>query len=61
VQSIIIEVMASNSRTTKTITRNSRKIKDAVKRATASKDSATRFLKSAGIMTAKGNLSPKYK
>lgn len=52
--------MATKNRTAKT-TSSSRKIQDAVKRATESKDSATRFLKSAGIMTQKGNLSPKYK
>ena len=39
----------------------SRKIQDSVKRVTASKNSAATFLKSAGIMTQQGNLSPRYK
>lgn len=32
-----------------------------VREVTASVESARRFLKSTGIMTSKGNLSPKYK
>lgn len=43
------------------VTSPSRKIQDSVKRVTASKTSASAFLKSAGIMTQQGNLSPKYK
>ncbi len=42
-------------------TSTSRKIQDSVKKVTASKTSASAFLKSAGIMTQQGNLSPKYK
>lgn len=38
-----------------------RKIQDSVKRVTASRNSASEFLKSAGIMTQQGNLSPKYR
>ena len=41
--------------------KNQQKIKDAAKQVTQSRESACLFLKSSGIMTAKGNLSPKYK
>jgi hypothetical protein len=40
---------------------SSQRIVDAAKKATKSSSSARRFLKSAGIMTPKGNLSPKYR
>lgn len=36
-------------------------IRAAAKQVTSSRESACLFLKSAGIMTPKGNLSPKYK
>lgn len=36
-------------------------IKDAARQVTQSRESACFFLKSAGIMTSNGNLSPKYK
>jgi len=36
-------------------------IRDAAKQVVQSRQSACHFLKSAGIMTSKGNLSPKYK
>lgn len=39
----------------------SRMIHDVAKRATTSRESARQVLRSAGIMTAKGNLSPKYR
>jgi len=39
----------------------SRLIKDVSKRVTSSPSSARQFLKSAGIMTPKGNISPKFK
>ena len=42
-------------------TKNQQQIQAAAKQATQSRESACFFLKSAGIMTAKGNLSPKYK
>ena len=37
------------------------KLKKVVKKVTSSKKEAMKFLKSAGIMTYKGNLSPKYR
>lgn len=37
------------------------KLKKAVKKVTSSKKAARKFLQDAGIMTAKGNLSPKYR
>lgn len=40
---------------------STRKIRAAAKQVTQSRDTACTFLKSAGIMTFKGNLSPKYK
>ena len=40
---------------------SSQRIQDAAKKATRSSSSARCFLKSAGIMTPKGNLSPKYR
>lgn len=52
--------MANASRGTKE-TVASHKISDAAKRATSSPTSAQSFLKSAGILTSKGNLSPKYR
>lgn len=42
-------------------TGTTRKIRAAAKQVTRSRESACLFLKSAGIMTHKGNLSPKYK
>lgn len=36
-------------------------IRNAAKQVVQSRESACMFLKSAGIMTPKGNLSPKYK
>ena len=42
--------------------KNSEKLlKKAAKKVTSSKKEAMKFLKSAGIMTYKGNLSPKYR
>lgn len=38
-----------------------KKLKKVVKKVTSSKKEAMKFLKSAGIMTYKGNLSPKYR
>lgn len=40
---------------------SSKMIREAAKKVTSSQASARVFLKSAGIMTPKGNLSPKYK
>ena len=40
---------------------NDEKLKTVVKKVTSSKKEAMKFLKSAGIMTYKGNLSPKYR
>lgn len=37
------------------------KIRKTVREVTASVESARKFLQSTGIMTSKGNLSPKYK
>ena len=37
------------------------KLKQAIKKVTSSKDNARKFLESAGIMTKKGNLHPRYK
>jgi hypothetical protein len=37
------------------------KINKVIKKATSSKKEAIKFLKAAGIMTRKGNLSPKYR
>jgi hypothetical protein len=42
-------------------TETTRKIRAAARQVTQSRDTACSFLKSAGIMTLKGNLSPKYK
>lgn len=41
--------------------RSQQQISNAAKQVVQSRKSACLFLKSAGIMTAKGNLSPKYK
>jgi hypothetical protein len=43
------------------INRQSQQIRVAAKRVVESRESACLFLKSAGIMTPKGNLSPKFK
>lgn len=51
----------ANSRVSVSKQNSSKMIRDAVKRVTSSQDTARRFLQSAGIMTSKGNLSPKYK
>ena len=40
---------------------SNKRIQDAANKATVSSASARIFLKSAGIMTPKGNLSPKYR
>ena len=52
--------MASTNKGTNTKDPNQR-ICDAARKATSSQTSAKSFLKSAGIMTSKGNLSPKYR
>lgn len=41
--------------------KSQRQIRAAAKQVVQSRESACVFLKSAGIMTSKGNLSPKYK
>ena len=41
--------------------KSQQQIKEAARQVVHSRESACRFLKSAGIMTSKGNLSPKYK
>lgn len=41
--------------------KSQQQIRDAAKQVVYSHESACMFLKSAGIMTSKGNLSPKYK
>jgi hypothetical protein len=41
--------------------KSQQQIKEAAKQVVHSRESACMFLKSAGIMTSKGNLSPKYK
>ena len=41
--------------------KSQQQIKAAAKQVVKSRESACMFLKSAGIMTSKGNLSPKYK
>lgn len=46
---------------TRSTSRPQHQIMDAARQVTQSRESACLFLKSAGIMTAKGNLSPKYK
>lgn len=46
---------------TGTTSKPQQQIRDAAKQVTQSRTSACFFLKSAGIMTPKGNLSPKYK
>ena len=40
---------------------STQRIQNAAKKVTQSSNSARTFLKSAGIITPKGNLSPKYK
>jgi len=49
--------MNNNNHTRK----SQQRITDAAKQVTKSRESACVFLKSAGIMTSKGNLSPIYK
>ncbi len=51
----------TNMKQTETISRPLQQIMDAARQVTQSRESACLFLKSAGIMTSKGNLSPKYK
>lgn len=51
----------TNMKQTETISRPLQQIMDAARQVTQSRESACFFLKSAGIMTSKGNLSPKYK
>lgn len=41
--------------------KSQQQIKEAARQVVNSRESACLFLKSAGIMTSKGNLSPKYK
>ena len=41
--------------------KSQQQIKEAARQVVHSRESACMFLKSAGIMTSKGNLSPKYK
>lgn len=53
--------MATTKSTAKSTASFNRKIQDSVKRITTSRSSASAFLKSAGIMTRNGNLSPKYR
>ena len=52
--------MPTTKSTAKSVSSN-RKIQDSVKKVTTSRNSASAFLKSAGIMTRDGNLSPKYR
>ncbi|MBQ3840587.1 MAG: hypothetical protein II819_11755 [Fibrobacter sp.] len=53
--------MASNKQITHVKLTSCQKIQEAAKKATETSSSASSFLKSAGIMTPKGNLSPKFK
>lgn len=41
--------------------KSQQQIREAAKQVVHSRESASTFLKSAGIITSKGNLSPKYK
>lgn len=43
------------------ISKPQQQVRDAARQVTYSKESACTFLKSAGIITSKGNLSPKFK
>lgn len=58
---IIIHIQMGSSIIITNTKTPSQRVADAAKQATRSRDSASSFLKSAGIMTPKGNLSPKYK
>ena len=53
--------MANTKQTTHSNSSSNQKIQDAAKKVTASSRTASSFLKAAGIMTHKGNLSPKYR
>lgn len=43
------------------VSKPQQQVRDAARQVTYSRESACTFLKSAGIITSKGNLSPKFK
>lgn len=51
----------SRMKQTITMSKPQQQVRDAARQVTHSRESACTFLKSAGIITSKGNLSPKYK
>ena len=53
--------MANTKSTTNSKSSSCQKIQDAARKVTVSSRTASSFLKAAGIMTPKGNLSPKYR